>query len=293
MKVTGKRNIRKKVELKEFLNSNDTRIQVSEPEFYDLKKEAIEKAKIFDYQVVVVDFADPENLFAQDFTKRHDIGREHEGERVLFFHENVNDACSVNILNVGSAYADSAGHYERRHHKVITSFDLRLMAVEQNAAIVSTYQTRFSGYGQTPFQINREEINEEIIKEIETLGGLNGKGHLLNIVGKPRTGKTTTLRLLSYHMDKNGKPLEYPESARAYEKAKYNNMQEMGAHDAATCYILRKQNEGSLLLLDEAGLVKAGLHDCLAGEYNVLVYASHRKVPFKTDSQFKLKKFSY
>ncbi len=241
-------------------------------DYCQVKDEAINGASGLGYEVVVVDFADPQNMYGQDYRKRWELERDYGRRKVIFFHENVARA-NPNHIQSARAHMDETHAKGHAGNVFITTFDeidpedyRRL-----SEPLVSTY---FSRWGRTPPTSEKAKyVDETAGSLIAQITGLDERGErgAFDIIGLERSGKTSVLiRVANYRRHHGGMGLEY------------NTMLSFaGEPEGRIMDLLYRRNHSPRgLLLDEADKVSGALHHRISERYRVVVYASHIELPF-------------
>lgn len=254
--------------IEDILKRVDTvRWRVSHDIFAQLEQEAQREAARLVVEVVVVDFADPKNLYAQDYAARQSVLKKYKNHKVVWFHKNVEQA-TPDMLCAARADAQFAGWDERGtgDHRIITAFDY---TNDYSAVIASSYENIFGCFKGSERGMIEHKTVYDIIDLVRDTVRDEQRVCVLNLVGESGTGKTRILRHAAYRLRK-----------MHVVYAGYATMQEYGGGRIGEMTCDMKSRAPQALLLDEAGLVRPELHMALLQAYRAIVYGSHRALPF-------------
>lgn len=249
--------------------------QVSEMDYHRLMHEAILHASEFGYEVVVMDFAEPQNPYSKDFNEREEIFDSYNDRRVIFLHEHI-EMASPDMLQVARSHLERhaiSGH--GYHHVFLATFDN--LGVEDTLRFsepwCSSYFTRWRSNSPDSGQV--EYVNgvaDSMISGINSVYEQRGRAAFV-LVGEEGSGKTTVLTRLNHRL----------------HSSQYDSMQRYaGMDDEVVLECILQGRGATILLLDEADKVTPDFHKALAENYRIIVYGAHRELPVPNAGVFRM-----
>lgn len=272
------------VSLEAIIAENSQTLQLSELDYFSVLEEARSRAAGLGWQVMVVDFGDPDNLYTKPYNEMWELYEAYARQRILFFHHNIASGDSDMVQRARGHIDESVTHYDESgewKNMFIATFD----NIPEEAhmrffeADVSSY---FSRWGRRLTSDKEKYVNsqreavEELLQEY-----LNEDGEditaVINLVGKEGTGKTSLLIVLA-HLLSNG----HSSLGRTISTGYFTMQSAAGMADADVFSAIYRRTMGTreVAIIDEADNVSPALHGMLAASYRVIVYGSHRELSF-------------
>jgi hypothetical protein len=238
-----------------------------EVDYVSLKTSAIDRAHQFGWEVVIVDFGNPDSLYALPFQQREEAIDGYSGRKVVFFHDNITSEVDDTVLSFARGHMVwTVWHNSAQNHVFAATFDYVNWEIAdralQNTQFVSPY---WSAWNSRPVSKGALDLKPKLDSLEKTT---RERGGVLNIFGSGGVGKTTLLFALAARL-----------------KAGYNTMELYVGKDAGVAEQARaitEHNKGPILVMDEAGLASLTLQQSLAERYSTIVYASRQPVQSAT-----------
>ncbi len=255
------------MQLEEVLEEKYPRMNIHFDEYLDLQVQALERANDLGWEVVVIDFADPTNVYS-DIGKVRELTHSLRGKPAIIFHNNPTKATDIRHLTVARGHTNCRDVLEGRQ-LFVTSYEPSETGGLSEPLKASPYWNVWGPQqAKTRAEINYLRGRLDLIRD---LAGqmIDGERDLnaLNIVGDCRAGKTTLLQRLTNLLGDRRKIGEY--TTMEHYRVLLDDDQ---------LKAIKEDVPGDVLVLDEAGLTTPEFRRQLQEHYKVVIYASLTKL---------------